>query len=184
MGPSNCDKEHYKKIISRKSLLDSSFSHNDGLFIDRVVVYCYDLLGLIAYKMILENSCDSEDMLNVVGMDDEKGMLKITLTWSKVIKNRGRNQFMGPKFGLILAIVANVPESYHNIKILINLTNINGIEYMLLQDLKLTNIIIGITSHSSKYPCPYGECYKDNISKEWYKGTERTIKNLRSNKRK
>ena len=85
---------------------------------------------------------------------------------------------------MILAIVANVPESYHNIKILINLTNINEIEYMLSQDLKLTNIIIAITSHSSKYPCPYGECYKDNKSNEWYKGTDRTIRNLRSNQRK
>ena len=68
---------------------------------------------------------------------------------------------MGPKRGIILAIVANVPESYHNIKIIMNLTNINEIEFTLSQDLKLTNIIIGITSHSSKYPCPYGEWYKD-----------------------
>ena len=186
-----------KKLISRKSLLDSYFSKltldsssafrfqdSDGLSIDRVVVYCHDLPGLIAYKRIVENSCDSDDVLNVVGMDDGKGMLKITLNWSKVIRNRGRNQLMGPKCGLILAIVANVPESYHNIKILMNLTNVNEIEYTLSQDLKLTNIIIGITSHSSKYPCPYGECYKDNISKEWYKGTDRTIKNLRSNQRK
>ena len=186
-----------RKLISRKSLLDSFFSkltldsssdirfqNSDGVFIDRVVVYCHDLPGLIAYKKILENSSDSDDMLNVVGMDDGKGMLKITLNWSKVIKYRGRNQLMGPKCGLILAIVANVPESYHNIKILMNLTNINEIEYHLSQDLKLTNIIIGITSHTSKYPCPYGECYKDNKSNEWYKGTDRTIKNLRSNQRK
>ena len=81
-----------KKLISRKSLLDSFFSkltldsssttrfqNSDGLFIDRVVVYCHDLPGLIAYKWILENSCDSNDMLNVVGMDDGKGMLTITL---------------------------------------------------------------------------------------------------------
>ena len=74
-----------KKLISRKTLLDSFFSkltldsssdirfqNSDGVFIDRVVVYCHDLPGLIAYKKILENSSDSDDMLNVVGMDDGK----------------------------------------------------------------------------------------------------------------
>ena len=137
------------------------FKNSDGSFIERLVVYCHDIPGLIAYKMIVENACHNDDMLNIVGMDYGKGMLKITLNWSKVVKYSGKNKLMGPKHGLILAIVANVPESYHNIKILINLTNINEIEFMPSQDLKLTNIIIGITSHSSKYPCPYGECYKD-----------------------
>ena len=133
--------------------------------------------------MIVENSSNSDDSINVVGLDDGKGMLKITLNWSKVVKYSGKNKLMGPKCGLILAIVANVPESYHNIKILMKLTNINEIEYILSQDLKLTNIIIGITSHTSKYPCPYGECYKDYKCNEWYKGRNRTISNLTSNQR-
>ena len=65
-----------------------------------------------------------------------------------------------------------------------NLTNINGIEYMLSQDLNLSNIIIGITYHRSKYHYPYGKCYKDYKSNEWYKGKDRTIKNFRCNQRK
>ena len=79
---------------------------------------------------------------------------------------------------MILAIVADVPEIYENMKILIDLTGINGLDYKLSQDLKLTNIIIGITSHSSKYPCPYGECMKCEETGDWIKGIDRTVNNL------
>ena len=54
-----------------------------------------------------------------------------------------------------------------------NLTNINEIEYVLLQDPKLSILIIGITIHSSKYHYPYGECYKDYKSNDLYKGRDR-----------
>ena len=56
------------------------------------------------------------------------------------------------------------------LKFFMNLTNINEIEYMLSQDPKSSNLVISITIHSSKYHYPYGECYKDYKSNEWYKG--------------
>ena len=64
-----------------------------------------------------------------------------------------------------------------------NLTNINEIVCILSQDLILTNIILDITSHSSKYPYPYGECYKNYKSNKWYNGRHRIKGNLRSNQR-
>ena len=79
--------------------------------------------------------------------------------------------------------MSDVKESYHNMNILFQLTNLNEVEYKLSQDLKLTSIIIGITSHSSKYPCPYGECFKDNHG-NWVKGKDRTVKNLTENQMK
>ena len=124
VGQSYCDKEYYKRIHIRKSLLDNFFTkltlnsssdirfqNSDSLFIDRAVAYCQDLPGFIAYKKIFENAYYSDDILNIVRMDDGKGMLKITLNWSKVIKYRGRNQIIGHKYNLILAIVGNIPES-------------------------------------------------------------------------
>ena len=56
--------------------------------------------------------------------------------------------------------------------------NDNEIEYMLSQDPKSSNLIIGITSHSLNYHY----CYYN--SNDWYKGRDRTIRNLRSNQRK
>ena len=88
---------------------------------------------------------------------------------------------MGVKKSMILAIVCNVPENYNNMKVLIELTKLNEIDFKMSQDLKLTNIVIGITSHSSKYPCPYGECCKDDVTGDWIKGQDRTINNLTAN---
>ena len=94
-------------MIARKSLLDSFFSklelnsssnmrfkNSDGSFIERLVVYCHDIPGLIAYKMIVENAYHNDDMLNIFWMDYGKGMLKITLNWSKVVKYSGKNKLM------------------------------------------------------------------------------------------
>ena len=124
MGQSYCDKEYYKRIHIRKSLLDNFFTkltlnsssdirfqNSDSLFIDRAVAYCEDLPGFIAYKKIFANVYYSDYILNIARIDDGKGMLKITLNWSKVIKFRGRNQIIGHKCYIILAIAENIPKS-------------------------------------------------------------------------
>ena len=63
------------------------------------------------------------------------------------------------------------------------LIDMNEIEYSLSMDLKLTNITIGIGPHSSKYPCPYGECFR-NENGEWTKGRDRTVNNIKENRAK
>jgi hypothetical protein len=51
----------------------------------------------------------------------------------------------------------------------------------LSQNLKLNNIVISITTFSSKFPCLYGECYKDDKTDEWVKEVNRTFKNISDN---
>ena len=41
------------------------------------VTYCHDLPGLIAYKKIVEGYDDSIDVINVIGVDEGKSILKI-----------------------------------------------------------------------------------------------------------
>ena len=50
--------------------------------------------------------------------------------------------------------------------------------------MKLTNIVIGIGTFSSKYPCPYGECYQNEETDEWIKGENRTFRNITENNEK
>ena len=57
-------------------------------------------------------------------------------------------------------------------QVLIELTGLNEIQFKLSQDIKLINIIIGITTFSSKYPCLYGHCCKDK--KQVYGTKEKT----------
>ena len=123
-----------------------------------------------------------KEMMNVIGMDDGKKVLKIVWNWSLMMEeDKGKNKFMSPKRCIILAAVSKVKETHHNIGVLMDITKINEVEYALSVDLKLVNISIGICSHSSKYPCPYGECYKDSRG-NWIKGQDRTIRNIRENR--
>ena len=76
------------------------------------------------------------------------------------------------------ALSLQVKESYHNMSVLMKLTNLNEVEYSFSMDLKLINIYIGIGSHSSRHPCPYGECYRDKTG-SWVKGRDRTVNNIK-----
>ena len=51
------------------------------------------------------------------------------------------------------------------------------------QDLKLANIVVGIQSHSVKYPCVYGECTQDPDTGVWIPGKLRTVENISENRR-
>ena len=46
------------------------------------VTYCHDLSSLIAYKKIVEGYDDSIDVINVIGVDEGKSILKIIWNWS------------------------------------------------------------------------------------------------------
>ena len=85
---------------------------------------------------------------------------------------------MGPKRAIVLMAVAQVPETYHNLSVLMELTQPYEVEFTLSHDLKLANILAGIQSHSSKYPCVYGECTRDEKTSVWIKGQDRTIGNI------
>ena len=59
----------------------------------------------------------------------------------------------------ILAIVKGIPESNHNVKSIMAALNLENVkfDFCLTTDMKLQNILVGIQSGSSKYPCPYCE---------------------------
>ena len=186
-----------KKLRRRKTMLDQFFTEirldsstnlhfktKKGKIISRSVTYCHDLPGLIAYKKLVENIDESKQILNVIGVDDGKGILKIVWNWSLMFdRDLGKKKLMGPKRSIVLAAVSKVKETHHNMKVLMEITNMNEVEYNLSMDLKLINISIGIQSHSSRYPCPYGECWKDERGC-WHKGQDRSIRNIREHRSK
>ena len=60
---------------------------------------------------------------------------------------------------ILLAYIEDLQESWHNLRIILELLRLNTVEYKLAADLKLINILLGISSHSGKYACYlcYGE---------------------------
>ena len=141
--------------------------------LSRYIVYCHDVPGLLAYKKLVEDEGnENEEEINVVGIDDGKNLLKIVFNWATIWISRNKSKAMGPKRCLVITAVTQVSEIYWNMQVLIELTGLNEIQFKFSQDIKLIKIIIGITTFSSKYLCPYGHCYKDK--KQVYGTKEKT----------
>ena len=138
------------------------FKLTQNKILSRTIVYCHDLPGLVAFRKLIENKTENEEMLNVIGWDEGKSVLKIVWNWSLCShKDNGGTKTKGPKKSIVLAAVSGVRETNHNMSVLFKLTKLNEIEYKLSEDLKLINITVGIGTYSSKFPCPYGQCEKD-----------------------
>ena len=134
--------ELYTEITLDKST-NLNFRTNAGKILSRSVTYCHDVPGIVAFKKIVVNVDESKDVINVVGVDDGKRILEIGWNWSMMGNtDEGKEKLMGPKRTIILAAVSNVKENYHNMMVLMELINMNEIEYSLSMDLKLTNITI------------------------------------------
>lgn len=56
---------------------------------------------------------------------------------------------------IILCIVPQIAETYDNVKLLFNITNLNNISFKFVSDFKLLLIINGQQCASATYPCPY-----------------------------
>lgn len=70
----------------------------------------------------------------------------------------------GSKRVLVLAKADSIPENRYNIEVLWNSLNLNDVQldFQLVCDLKLTNIILGIQSCTSLYACPFCDSCKEN----------------------
>ena len=170
------------QFLTKQCLYDYSelcFKTKEGKPIGRWVLYCHDMHSLLAFRMLVENRENPDELFNVISANDGKGILKISCNWTCSKPDEGKYKLMSAIRSIILAVL----ESYYNIGVLFKLTSLNEVEYKLSQDLKLLSIVIGITNHSSKYSCPYGECFKDELIGQWLKGQDRTIKNLTENQK-
>ncbi|KAJ8688531.1 hypothetical protein QAD02_024326 [Eretmocerus hayati] len=63
----------------------------------------------------------------------------------------------------ILGLVAGAQENYENVKMLWSMLKINELEYTIATDLKLANILAGLMSHASTFPCTWCTAPKDNL---------------------
>ncbi|XP_047144047.1 uncharacterized protein LOC124817711 [Hydra vulgaris] len=76
---------------------------------------------------------------------------------SKETKNTGVNKV------IILAFAKNVCESHTNLQILIEKTKLNNLKFYLAADLKLCNIVLGLSGHGGKYSCLFCDGDKTNL---------------------
>ena len=70
------------------------------------------------------------------------------------MKCRNKN-VTGVKSSLFLAVIPNVKETHHNMKLLFELTELNKISFLFVTDFKLLLTVIGKQIDFSSFPCPY-----------------------------
>jgi hypothetical protein len=178
-----------------KSKLDPFFSadliqfkDNDGNPMQRPLVFCSNTVDFIRELMDLREMAAGDFKLKV-GLDKGRGHLKMILsmynpdevfrckgggriTMKKGIGSGDDYSLIGKRKIMILATVPDIPENYHNLQILYDLTSVNKLCYQQTGDLKAINILLGLMSCCSV--CGSVESLSENLHKFQGSGRDRT----------
>lgn len=138
--------------------------------ISRNILFCKNLKSCVKY---VTHKRDVVDPRFKIGLDGGGGFLKLCLSIQSadndpVVRRSSRQKYSdgvaskrfrdsGVKKLFILAITESTQENYHNVKLLWSSLNIDLLGGTVAVDLKLANILCGIMTHSSTYPCTW--CY-------------------------
>ena len=91
-----------------------------------------------------------------VGIDGGQGSLKVIMNVFNPTDKENQNQKdSGVNKVTVLALVENVQETHHNMQIIFEKSKINDLKCVIASDLKLLNIIIGISAHGGKNTVVY-----------------------------
>jgi hypothetical protein len=154
----------------------------------KATVFCNNIQKFISCVM---DKRQYKDAIIKVGIDGGGGFLKICLSLLQKNENEydcglskqgssSRNvKDTSVKQLFIIGIVCGVQENYHNIQKLWNLLKLNDIhKFYVATDLKLANILTGIMTHSSMYPCTWCNIDKYHLLN---KGTLRSLESNTKN---
>ena len=144
-------------LTSQNSLFSDFFSKKTILVKGRQhpVVFCTDVVGFIA-KINSIRGCKPD--LIKIGIDSGRGSLKITLSLVESQRGPSRKDFLSSsvKKIFIISLGLQVDESYEAIQELWNILKLDLLDKFIVNaDLKCMNLLLGMTSHASLYPCPY-----------------------------
>jgi hypothetical protein len=165
----------------------------DGILEERWLTNVIDLEEFIN-TACRERDVDPNTATFVIGMDGGQGMFIVTLIIidnDRTKDDKKKDEFKETSHHKILipALVTEIPENFHNIEVILKALKLDELsrKYKIVADLKLYNILAGMTSASSMFPCVYGECYKTNDKGQktnqkgrWITGKSRTLGSLRN----
>lgn len=147
--------DEFLHVVTKKRKIES-----------RSFVLCNDVNKLC--KIVVQNRGYYEVMPKI-GIDGGGGFLKITLTVQNIHELRekyGRQTYSegvatksfkdaGVKKLFLLGVVPSTQENYENVSKLWLLLRISTLKGVVATDLKLANILAGLMTHSSSYPCTW-----------------------------
>ena len=142
--------------------------NKENVPMDLDLVYLEDTEAFITH-VIGERGLDAERVIVRVGLDGGGGSFKVTAsifettfqeveetTFQEVEESEG-DKLTGANKLLVFGMSEGLEENYYNVRIVVEKLRLNEIECCFASDLKLINCLLGISSHSGKYACPYCE---------------------------
>lgn len=173
-------KKTFAKDLMKKE--DIKIVNKKGKEVLRDLVHTTDIQAYterLAEKRNIDLSDPSTNV--IIEKDDGKKAFKLIVNITSKRNTKQVRKDSGAYKSHIVACIYTCPETYENLKIILEKINYSQlkIEHKIICDLKLSNIFCGISSNSSKHPCFLGECYKLPDG-SWAKGKHRTIASLNS----
>ena len=113
-----------------------------------------------------ERGIFKEDVVHRISLDGGDNSFKlISNTFSKhqdpditfTRTEQPGNLCSGVKRSIVLAYAEGIQENYHNLTIICQILKLNELKHVVAADLKLLNILMGLSGHGGKYACIYCE---------------------------
>ena len=153
------------KLIKESHALDDfyevvkiSIETSDGVSEYRDLVYVKNVNELLEH-VINCRELEKENTMFRVGIDGGGGSFKVmsNIFEPKEKKEKGKLLGSGVGKGIILAYVENMPERYKNISLIFDYLDLFDCPHILVGDLKIINMLLGLSSHGGKHACPFCE---------------------------
>ena len=110
-------------------------------------------------KLIQERNLDPLTAFVRISLDGGGAFLKVIVNVFDALEDTLSNSFLnsGVQRCQILAIAEEVPESNHNLRLILEKLNLDDVSFHLAFDLKCANAVFGLSSHSGKHSCLWCE---------------------------
>ena len=124
--------EHFKWVIEKRGLQDTP----------------------VKFKIYIDSGEGSFKVLaSVINEHQDPEIMDTTV-------EQPNNMLSGVNRVLVLAYVEEIQETYNNLRKILELLNFKDLKFKVCGDLKIVNVILGLSGHGGKYSCAfcYGEC--------------------------
>ena len=131
--------------------------------VDKDLVFLKDPAAFVDH-IVKERGLDKDQVIVRVGLDGGQGSFKVMVSIFETgydpeisfSKSEGPgSRLTGSQRMLVMALADDLPESYENMRIIVEVLKLNELKCCLASDLKLINALLGISSHSGKFSCCY-----------------------------
>ena len=131
----------------------------------RDIVFVKDIQSFIL-NIMEQRKLDPKKAFVRVGIDGGSGFLKVCISIFELdeLKNLTENSAnlgSGVQKLQFLAIVEDIPETYNNMKTILDHLNLDSLPFYIAWDLKLANMLLGLSSHGAKFGCLFCEGEKN-----------------------